>query len=91
MLSTKRKEKGEALIGILESIFGGSDDASWWDHANDAKNQGLYVDLAHHHFVSPAQALDSNFGTSEKIVGRFIRSVDKVKSLRPNDYTLLIK
>lgn len=91
LLSTERKEKGEALIGILESIFGGSDDASWWDHANDAKNQGLYVDLADHHFVSPTQAVESNFCTSEKIVGRFIRSVDKVKSLRPNDYTLLIK
>jgi AbiV family abortive infection protein len=91
LLSTKRNETGDALIGILELVFGGSDDAAWWDQANNAKNQGLYVDYADNHFVSPKQTLDSNFETSEKIVGRFVRLVDKVKSLRPDDYTLLTK
>ena len=85
------KEKGEALIEILESIFEGSDDASWWDQANDAKNQGLYVDLTDHRFAGPSEVSDVSLGASKKIVSRFMRSVDKIKSLRPDDYSLFIK
>jgi AbiV family abortive infection protein len=90
-LSSKKTEKGEALLEFLQSLFGGSDDTKWWEDANDAKNLGLYVDLKNHRFRNPSEISEANYNASEKIVGRFIRSTDKVKSLNAEDYKLFVK
>ncbi len=76
--SSKRSEQFKTLIGLgLEAAFGGvSNEADWWDKANDSKNDGLYVEYTNNQFQSPVEIDVRDFETSKVIVGRFISLLD---------------
>lgn len=81
--SSKRGEQVKSIIGLVFEAIAGDDNTeiAWWEAANAAKNDGLYVAYFDGQFESPVDQSEKSFKTSTEIVNRFISLLNKASKL----------
>lgn len=86
LLSKKRSQKIESILGLAFEFFGDNREIEWWDKANYLKNDGLYVDFRNNKFRRPQEISEQTYVTSKEIVNRLLALLEKMKYLKAEDF-----